>query len=109
MLYLLVDYNLAKINNDKAEEANILSLIVRLMSIRDKYLDARDLTVLDKSPFQEFTYQCFGEPVDPIRSARLKMQEKKDLGKKIKFRYNPTGNPGKVPSFKFDNSSGKKK
>tara|TARA_B100000524_G_scaffold302875_1_gene177722 strand:+ start:2667 stop:3995 length:1329 start_codon:yes stop_codon:yes gene_type:complete len=109
MLYLLVDYNLAKINNDKIEESNILSLIVRLMSIRDKYLDARDLTVLDKSPFQEFTYECFGEPVDPIRSARLKMQEKKDSGKKIKFRYNPTGNPGKVPSFKFDNSSGKKK
>ena len=108
ILYLLVDYNFAKISNNTQEEMNSLSLIVRLFNIRDKFLDDRNLTVLDRSPFQEFTYKCIGEPLDPIRSARLKMQEKKDSGKKIKFRYNPTGKPGKVPIFKFNNSSGKK-
>ena len=38
--------------------------------------------------------------------ARLQEKKKKELGKLIKFRYDPKGNPGKVPDYKFDNISG---
>ena len=107
ILYLIADYNFHIVNKNKEEESNILSLIIRLNKIRNEYLEKNKLTVLDSSPFEEFTYKCFGEPIDPLRASRLKMVENKDAGKRIKFRYNPTGKPGKVPSFKFNTSSGK--
>lgn len=109
MLYFLIDYNFAIINQDQKEQDNFMSLIIRLNKIRNKYLDKNNLTILDKSPFEEFTLKCIGKPLDPIRSARLKMTENKEAGKKIKFRYNPSGKPGKIPSFKFNNTSGKEK
>ena len=85
---------------------NYLALIVRLYNIRNKYLDSRNLSILDDSPFQEFTFKCTGTPSDPIRSSRLKIVENKKAGKRLKFGYNPSGTPGTVPIFKFDNSSG---
>jgi len=106
ILYLLVDYNFAIINKNKDEEMNYLALIVRLYNIRNKYLDSRNLSILDDSPFQEFTFKCTGTPSDPIRSSRLKIVENKKAGKRLKFGYNPSGTPGTVPIFKFDNSSG---
>ena len=86
---------------------NYLSLIIRLYKIRNKYLDSRNLSILDDTPFQEFTLKCFGEPVDPIRASRIKLQENIAAGKRARFSYNPTGKPGRVPNFKFNNSSGK--
>ena len=107
MLRLISDYNFAVVNKNKDEERNYLSLIIRLNKIRNKYLTKNNLTVLDKSPFEEFTLQCIGEPLDPIRASRLKIIENKEAGRRLKFGYNPNGNPGKVPSFRFQNSSGK--
>tara|TARA_B100001093_G_scaffold190978_1_gene183472 strand:+ start:2568 stop:3896 length:1329 start_codon:yes stop_codon:yes gene_type:complete len=108
ILHLMIDYNHAKIDKNKKEENNNEALILRLNNIRNEYLDKKNLTVLDKSPFQEFSYKCIGTPVDPIRSARLKIIEKKEAGKKLKFRYSPSGGEGKVPSYNFKNSSGLK-
>ena len=107
LLYLICDYHFAFINKNKQEEMNSLSLIIRFNKIRNQYLDEKNLTILDNSPFEEFSYKCIGDPVDPLRVSRLKMIQNKDAGKRIKFRYNPTGKPGKVPQFKFANSSGK--
>ncbi len=107
-LHLLIDFNHAKIDKDIEAEKNYIGLLVRLNKIRNEYLEKNKLTVLDESPFTEFSFKCFGTPVDPIRSARLKMVENKDAGKKVKFRYNPNGKPGKVPLFKFKNYSGLK-
>jgi hypothetical protein len=107
MLYLLVDYNFAIINKDKSEEMNYLALIVRLYNIRNKYLDSKNVSILDDTPFKEFTLKCTGTPVDPIRSSRLKQAEKRKTGKRSKFSYTPTGKSANVPNFKFDISSGK--
>ena len=106
ILYLLVDYNYAVINKDKSEEMNYMSLIVRLFKIRNEYLDSRNLSILDKSPFQEFTLKCTGTPEDPIRSSMLRGLEKIKSGKRVKFSYRSNGTPGKAPNFKFSNSSG---
>lgn len=108
ILHLMIDYNHAKIDKNKKEENNNEALILRLNNIRNEYLDKKNLTVLDKSPFQEFSYKCIGTPVDPLRSARLKIIDKKEAGKKLKFRYTPSGGEGRVPSFNFKNSSGLK-
>ena len=70
------------------------------------YLNKHNKTILERTPFQEFTLQCLGSTEDPMRMARLEERKKKEAKKLIKFRYDPKGNPGKIPNFKFDNTSG---
>ena len=62
---------------------------------------------MDNSPFQEFTFECLGKSLDPIRHSRLKIQEKLKQGKQVKFNFNPDRNKdGKVPNYNFPNVSG---
>jgi hypothetical protein len=105
-LYLLADYQFAIIRRDQREQNNFMIMITRLLAAREKYLDSHDLTILDKSPFQEFTLQCLGSTQDPLRQSRIDQRKRKDEGKMIVFRYDPTGKPGKVPEFRFNNTSG---
>lgn len=105
-LYLLIDYQYANSRRDKNEKNNYMILITRLLKARQKYLEDNNKTVLDRTPFQEFTLQCLGSTEDPLRLARLDERRKKEAGKQIKFRYDPKGTPGKIPNFKFLNSSG---
>jgi hypothetical protein len=105
-LYLLIDYQYAITRRDSVEKNNYMILITRLLITRDKYLDKHNKTILDRSPFQEFTLQCLGTTEDPLRMSRLESRKKRDAKKQIKFRYDPKGTPGKVPNFAFNNSSG---
>jgi hypothetical protein len=105
-LYLLVDYQYAHSRRDSREKNNYMILITRLLKARERYLDEHNKTILDRTPFREFTLQCLGSTEDPLRMARLEERKKKEAGKQIKFRYDPKGSPGKVPNFKFDNTSG---
>jgi hypothetical protein len=74
--------------------------------IKNKWLNENSKTVTDESIFQDFTFKCFGLPVDPIRSSFLDIVEKRKEGKRLKFRYEPSGKKGKVPEFMFSNTSG---
>jgi len=105
-LYLLVDYQYAYTRRDSIEKNNYIILITRLLKAREKYLNTHNKTILDRTPFQEFTLQCLGSTEDPLRMSRLEERKKKKEGKLIKFRYDPKGVSGKVPNYKFDNISG---
>ena len=105
-LYLLIDYQYAICRRDEKEKNNYMNMIIRILKAREFYLDSHDITVLDKSPFQEFTMQCFGSTEDPLRMARLEMLKKKNAGKKMTFNYAPKGTSATVPAFRFDNTSG---
>jgi len=105
-LYLLIDYQYAICKRDSKEKNNYMSMIIRILKAREYYLDSHDITVLDKSPFQEFTLQCLGSTEDPMRMARLESLKKREAGKQVSFNYKPKGNPGKVPVYRFDNTSG---
>jgi hypothetical protein len=105
-MYLLFDYFLAFISRDKFNTDLFNCLISKLHYSRNKYLESKNLTVLDQSPFQDFTFKCFGVPADPMRNSLLQGLEKKKQGKQMKFRYGPSGKPGKAPEFNFSNSSG---
>ena len=105
-LYLLSDYQYAITRRDNGERDNYMSMITRLLKARQRYLDKHDITILDKSPFQEFTLQCLGSTQDPLRMARIEMMKRKGEGKVIVFRYDPSGKPGKIPNFRFNNTSG---
>jgi len=52
-------------------------LTSRMIYGRNKYLDTHNITVIDKSPFQDFTIKCIGKPVDPTRDMLLNNKEGK--------------------------------
>lgn len=107
MLYLLIDYNYAKIYNLKNEEKNYLILMNKLYQAKDQYLAEHNLSLVEPSNFQHFTLKCIGKAIDPIRESRIKGIERLKQGKSFKFSYIPQeGKKGKVPEFKFMNSSG---
>jgi hypothetical protein len=105
-MYSLINYNIALMRNNKYNISSYGSMMIRLMKARDKYLEQHNLTVLDKSIFQEFTFDCIGEPKDILRESFLQKNKKREQGKRVQFLYKPTGNPGKKPNFKFDISTG---
>jgi hypothetical protein len=108
ILYALSNYILSIIRKNKFNQSVYITMITRLFKAREDYFDKNKLNILSKSPFEGFTLNCTGEPVDPIRSALLKGLEKKKQGKQMKFQYRPTGKAGKVPDYGFANSTGDK-
>ena len=106
ILYLLGHYNIAVIRKNNFNKAVYMAMITRILKARDKYLSATKKTVLDDTPFQEFVLECIGKPVDPIRSSLLEGLKRKQQGKRMKFSYRPSGNPGKIPDYRFDNMTG---
>jgi hypothetical protein len=109
-MYNLIQYNISKIRHKEPQsiinKAIYGSMLIRMMKARDKYLEQHNKTVLDKTIFQEFTMSCIGEPKDLLRESFLLAKKKREEGKRAKFLYKPTGQPGKKPNFRFDNSSG---
>ncbi len=105
-MYNLIQYNISKIRNNDFNTATYGSMLIRQIKARDRYLDEHNKTVLDDTIFQEFSMNCFGQPKDLLRESFLTAQKKREQGKQIKFLYKPTGQPGKKPNFKFNNSSG---
>tara|TARA_B100001121_G_scaffold291968_1_gene293187 strand:+ start:11789 stop:13150 length:1362 start_codon:yes stop_codon:yes gene_type:complete len=105
-LYLLVNYFHGIIRQNNFIKTVYLTLFTRLLYAKEKYLNDNNLDSLSKSPFREFTIDCLGTPVNLLRESRLKMMKNFKQNRKAKFRYKPKGEPGKIPEFKFSNSSG---
>ena len=105
-LYLLVNYFHGIIRQNNFIKTVYLTLFTRLLHAKEKYLNDNNLDSLSKSPFQEFTIDCLGTPVNLLRESRLKMMKNIKENRRVKFRYRPKGEPGKIPEFRFSNSSG---
>jgi hypothetical protein len=99
-MYLLVDYFYYMINKNSYETEIYSILLSKLAIIRNNYLENHNITVIDSSPFQDFTLKCMGEPVDIIREFRLQKN------KSNKFNYKPSGKIINIPKIIFDNISG---
>lgn len=106
LMYLLFIYNLAYVNSDSKNKDLYLALIGKLYVTRNNYLSHHKITVVDESPFQDFTFKCLGKPRDPKRTAFLERKEKKKQGKKIIWRYTPSGKPIQTQKYNFENCSG---
>lgn len=106
MMYLYFEYYYALINRNK-QNTNLCNILIgKFFKLRNTYLNDKKITVIDDSPFKDFTYKCYGTPVDSFRSSLLSGIEKRKQGKQMKFRYGPTGKPRQPPDYKFSNISG---
>ena len=84
-------------------------MLVKLFKSRDSFLDEFDKTVLDNTPFEEFTYKCYGKPIDTLRESTISAIKRAQKGHKFKlFTYLPRGKKTKVPNFKMNDISGDK-
>lgn len=106
-LMLMAEYYNQYIHKNTIVSNEFMQLLQNLLGSRLEYLDSKDITVMDVSPFQEFTFECIGVGTDPIRQSRLRAREKFKKKLSAVFRYDPERNlDGKVPNFNFENTSG---
>ena len=106
-LMLIAEYynNLIHKNPKIADE--YMNLLQNLFLARNEYLDDKDLTIMDNTPFQEFTFECMGKGNDTIRSAHIRRQNRIKKKQAVVFRYDPNIKYDiKLPNFKFANTSG---
>ena len=106
LLYLLSNYNYYITNRNILESNNYISMFLKLSKAKNIYLDKKNITVLNNSPFQEFKFNCIGKPVSLERLDRLNMIKKRIENKPLKFRYEPKNDIGNAPAYVFDNLSG---
>jgi hypothetical protein len=100
ILYLLINYYYYTINNNKNAYLYMM-LINKLYEIKNLYLIKYNKSVLDDTPFQDFSLKCIGEPIELKRKAML--------NKIKKFKYTPKkGSKGTIPYYIFNNKSGNK-
>jgi len=101
-MYGMFNYYYAYVNRNKRDTDSYMALLCKFNNLRNEYLDNHKITVMDVSPFQDFTLKCFGAPVDSLRVSRIDGAKNKTK----KFRYHPTGKPMKAPEYNFSNTSG---
>jgi len=91
--------------SDKYKE--IETLIKKILQVRNDYLNAKSLTVMDSTPYKEFIIRCSGDTIDQGREFRLGLMKRKAQGARLLFTYDPDGSKSaKVPEYKFANTSG---
>jgi len=106
MMYLYFEYYYAFINRNK-KNTNLFNILIgKFFNLRNTYLNNKDITVVDESPFMDFTYKCHGIPVDPIRASLLAGSEKKKQGKQMKYKHTPSNKPRAAHKHEFSNTSG---
>ena len=106
LMYMWYNHFYSFINKNTKNVNNYLIICNKLYDIRNNYLEKNNLTVLDDSPFKDFTYNCFGTPKDPIRESLLNFIDKKNKNKLMKFKYSPSGKKINTPTYIFSNTSG---
>lgn len=106
LLFLFSNYNYSIINRDTINENNNLLMIYNLIICKNKYLDSKNKTVLDNTPFEDFLIECNGIALDPRRESFLEKLNKKSQNKQISFRYEPSGKKINIPNYNFANTSG---
>ena len=88
IMYYLINYYLYLVNKIYYQAKIFLTIVSKLHYFKMIYLNKKNISVLDESPFKDFTLDCHGTPHEQIRESRLKMITNK---KNKRFIYVPTG------------------
>jgi hypothetical protein len=107
-MYQLIEMHYNYINKFKMQYRNSQNILAALLKTRKEYLAQKNITVIDKSPFQEFVLDCFGNTQDQLYEAALRRTARKRAGKMIILRYDPVNDNPDDDRYKinFANTSG---
>lgn len=106
VMYILFNYFYAYINKFKEKKNIYYLLLIKLITYRNNYLEERNKTVLDDTPFKDFSLKCFGKSVELKRLSFLEGSRKKKQGQKPKEQYKPSGKIPKIVPKNYINISG---
>ena len=104
-MHLLFRYYYYYINKNKYFTDLYLELIQKFYHSKIDYLNKKNITVLDKSPFQDFTLQCLGKHIDLLRKSFIDGKQNIQNKKAFKYKHIPTGNNKKI-SWHYPNITG---
>jgi hypothetical protein len=104
-LYYLITYQYNIIFKKQYSEYE--NRLGNLLEAKNKYLSEHKLTVIDKSPFQEFQIECLGETIDFKRKTRLKYDERRKKNYTMVYRFQPDEDRNSLTTeYKFPNEAG---
>lgn len=108
IMHLLIELHYCNINKLSRDAKQIQNMLFQLLETRKGYLTDHNLTVMDKSPYQEFILECYGKTVDNKVDAQTRILNKKKKGIAPLLRYTPNEDDKNAERYKinFDNSSG---
>jgi Mimiviridae putative poly(A) polymerase catalytic subunit len=108
MMYNLITIMKARADNDNHTKNMYYTLNSHLIEMKNWYLDTNDKTIYDDTLFKDFILECKGEMVSQHMEKQLRIERKKEAGKKYTFRYNPdnAGDRNNKSAYRFKNSSG---
>ena len=104
-MHLLFRYYYYYINKNKYFTDLYLELIQKFYHSKIDFLNKKQITVLDKSPFQDFTLHCLGKHIDLIRKSFIDGKQNLQNKKAFKFKHLPTGNNKNI-SWKYPDITG---
>jgi len=104
--YFFIGHYYEKINN-KGFYFGSRDYINSLLTIRNKYLESKNKTVLDNTIYKEFVIDCIGQTMEFSREFLLELNKKREQGIKGIFSYDPNTSIGtSVPNIEFEQSDG---
>lgn len=103
--YHLIDMHYSQVYKQDKLYKQKQQLMNALLQARNKFLKENKLTVIDKSPYQEFIIDCYGYTIDFIYESFLRGKKRKSKGKPISYYYDPN-QESEPPVINFKNTSG---
>lgn len=104
--FLIIDMHYKHINKLTNDEIKIQIIIKKLLIKRDEFLTKHKLTVMDKSPYQEFIMDCIGKTMAPMRKNLLLMDAKRKRGERTQYIFNPDKDDYDDAEIHHENKSG---
>lgn len=108
MLYNLINIMKARTDNDQNTKNLYYTLISHMIEMKNYYFARTHKTIFDKSLFQEFILRCTGKMFTPQMEKAIRMEKRKEMGKKYSWSYNPENEKDRENNtvYRFHNSSG---
>jgi len=82
-------------------------MLSHILESKNTYLDKKNITIYDKTIFNEFTINCIGKPITPESQKTKQIMKRKKLKKKYTYSYDPSEQKHRHDyKYMFSNSSG---
>ena len=98
----------ARTIKDKQRTQMYQIMTTNYLNTRRRYLKENNKTIMDDTPFQEFTVDCIGKVIPPHVEFQEKVEKRKKQNRPYVWKYKPEENKkesGEI-NFVFPNTSG---
>lgn len=106
MMYSLITIMKARADEDEPTKNLYYTIISHAIEMKNYYFEKEKKTIYDKSLFQEFIIKCIGDMMTPKMEQQLRIERKKEKGKRYSYNYDPKKDKKSEIKYIFKNTSG---